>query len=144
MLMVTVNMSDSSSDSKDEDSGPSKEDCITKFKEMLKERGVAPFSKWEKELPKNVFDPRFKAIPSQSVGRALFEPMLRHVLRRKDIDYNTDYQTFRKKWGSDPRFEALDARALISKLTEEKNNAIQQNNKLRQELVRDWHLISSL
>ncbi|XP_031266407.1 pre-mRNA-processing protein 40C-like isoform X1 [Pistacia vera] len=108
MLMVTVNMSDSSSDSKDEDSGPSKEDCITKFKEMLKERGVAPFSKWEKELPKNVFDPRFKAIPSQSVGRALFEPMLRHVLRRKDIDYNTDYQTFRKKWGSDPRFEALD------------------------------------
>ncbi|KAJ0095158.1 hypothetical protein Patl1_15754 [Pistacia atlantica] len=28
--------------------------------EMLKERGVAPFSKWEKELPKVVFDPRFK------------------------------------------------------------------------------------
>jgi hypothetical protein len=27
---------------------------------MLKERGVAPFSKWEKELPKIVFDPRFK------------------------------------------------------------------------------------
>ena len=28
--------------------------------EMLKERGVAPFSKWEKELPKLVFDARFK------------------------------------------------------------------------------------
>lgn len=28
--------------------------------EMLKERGVAPFSKWDKELPKIVFDPRFK------------------------------------------------------------------------------------
>jgi hypothetical protein len=28
--------------------------------EMLKERGVLPFSKWEKELPKIVFDPRFK------------------------------------------------------------------------------------
>ena len=27
---------------------------------MLKERGVAPFSKWEKELPKIVFDSRFK------------------------------------------------------------------------------------
>jgi len=27
---------------------------------MLKERGVAPFSKWDKELPKIVFDPRFK------------------------------------------------------------------------------------
>lgn len=25
-----------------------------------------------------------------------------------DIDHNTDYQTFRKKWGNDPRFEALD------------------------------------
>ncbi|KAJ0074514.1 hypothetical protein Patl1_37509 [Pistacia atlantica] len=44
----------------DEDNGPSKEECIAKFKEMLKERGVAPFSKWEKELPKIVFDPRFK------------------------------------------------------------------------------------
>ncbi|KAJ0095160.1 hypothetical protein Patl1_15753 [Pistacia atlantica] len=31
--------------------------------EMLKERGVAPFSKWEKELPKIVFDPRFKVCP---------------------------------------------------------------------------------
>lgn len=30
------------------------------MQEMLKERGVAPFSKWEKELPKIVFDPRFK------------------------------------------------------------------------------------
>ncbi|KAJ0095014.1 hypothetical protein Patl1_15811 [Pistacia atlantica] len=60
MLRGTINMSDSSSDSKDEDSGPSKEECITKFKEMLKERGVAPFSKREKELPKIVFVPRFK------------------------------------------------------------------------------------
>lgn len=30
------------------------------FQDMLKERGVAPFSKWDKELPKIVFDPRFK------------------------------------------------------------------------------------
>ncbi|RWW06319.1 hypothetical protein GW17_00030361 [Ensete ventricosum] len=54
------NMSDSSSDSDDEESGPSKDECIIQFKEMLKERGVAPFSKWDKELPKIVFDPRFK------------------------------------------------------------------------------------
>jgi transcription elongation regulator 1 len=40
---------------------------------MLKERGIAPFSKWEKELPKIIFDPRFKAIPSHSVRRSLFE-----------------------------------------------------------------------
>ncbi|KAL0743152.1 hypothetical protein Bca4012_084665 [Brassica carinata] len=66
-------LSDSTSDSEDEDSGPSKEECIKQFKEMLKERGVAPFSKWEKELPKIIFDPRFKAIQSHSVRRSLFE-----------------------------------------------------------------------
>ncbi|KAJ6942788.1 vesicle-associated protein 1-2-like [Populus alba x Populus x berolinensis] len=34
----------------------------------------------------------------------------------------------------EPQEKSLEARALISKLTDEKNNAIQQNNKLRQEL----------
>ncbi|OAY63514.1 Pre-mRNA-processing protein 40C [Ananas comosus] len=70
-------MSESSSDSDDEESGPTKEECIIQFKEMLKERGVAPFSKWEKELPKIVFDPRFKAIPSYSARRAIFEHYVR-------------------------------------------------------------------
>ena len=36
------------------------ESCLFAFQEMLKERGVAPFSKWEKELPKIIFDLRFK------------------------------------------------------------------------------------
>ncbi|KAI4357005.1 hypothetical protein L6164_000983 [Bauhinia variegata] len=127
-----TNMSDTSSDSEDEDAGPSKEERIIQFKEMLKERGVAPFSKWEKELPKIVFDPRFKAIPSYSARRSLFEHYVktRAEEERKekraaqkaaiegfkqllnealeDIDHNTDYQTFRKKWGDDPRFNALD------------------------------------
>ncbi|KAK9274753.1 hypothetical protein L1049_022005 [Liquidambar formosana] len=126
------NMSDSSSDSEDADSGPTKEQCIIQFKEMLKERGVVPFSKWEKELPKIVFDPRFKAIPSHSARRSLFEHYVktRAEEERKekraaqkaaiegfkqlleeaseDIDHNTDYQTFRKQWGNDPRFVALD------------------------------------
>ncbi|CAN0923871.1 Pre-mRNA-processing protein 40C [Linum grandiflorum] len=126
------NMSDSSSDSEDEDSGPTKEDCIIQFKEMLKERGVAPFSKWDKELPKILFDPRFKAIPSHSARRSLFEHYVktRAEEERKekraaqkaaiegfkqlleeaseDIDQYTDYQTFRKTWGNDRRFEALD------------------------------------
>ncbi|XP_061991410.1 pre-mRNA-processing protein 40C isoform X1 [Rosa rugosa] len=125
------NMSDSSSDSEDADSGPTKEEGIIQFKEMLKERGVAPFSKWEKELPKIVFDPRFKAIPSYS-RRALFEHYVktRAEEERKekraaqkaaieafkqlldeaveDIDDTTDYHSFRKKWGNDPRFENLD------------------------------------
>lgn len=26
----------------------------------------------------------------------------------QDINHNTDYQTFRRKWGSDPRFEAIE------------------------------------
>ncbi|KAF7827442.1 pre-mRNA-processing protein 40C isoform X1 [Senna tora] len=155
-------ISDTSSDSEDEEKGPSKEERIIQFKEMLKERGVAPFSKWEKELPKIVFDPRFKctitsdfimdsypygwhqqdfycglsvqlqAIPSYSARRSLFEHYVktRAEEERKekraaqkaaiekfkqlldevseDINHNTDYQTFRKKWGNDPRFEALD------------------------------------
>ncbi|CAL9112030.1 unnamed protein product [Musa acuminata var. zebrina] len=126
------NMSDSSSDSDDEESGPSKEECIIQFKEMLKERGVAPFSKWDKELPKIVFDPRFKAVPSQSARRALFEHYVRTRAEEErkekraaqkaaldafkqlleealeDIDHKTDYHSFKRKWGGDPRFEAID------------------------------------
>ncbi|KAK7258065.1 hypothetical protein RIF29_32476 [Crotalaria pallida] len=127
-----ANDSDTSSDSEEEHSGPSKEECIIQFKEMLKERGVAPFSKWEKELPKIVFDPRFKSIPSYSARRSLFEHYVktRAEEERKekraaqkaalegfkqlldeateDINHNTDYPTFREKWGNDPRFKALD------------------------------------
>ncbi|KAL0562158.1 hypothetical protein IC582_002610 [Cucumis melo] len=126
------NVSDSSSDSEDVDSGPTNEQLIIQFKEMLKERGVAPFSKWDKELPKIVFDPRFKAIPSYSARRSLFEHYVktRAEEERKekraaqkaaiegfkqlldsaseDIDHTTSYQTFKKKWGNDSRFEALD------------------------------------
>lgn len=39
---------------------------------MLKERGVAPFSKWEKELPKIVFDPRFKVCLSVNIISYIF------------------------------------------------------------------------
>ncbi|KAI3982914.1 hypothetical protein MKX01_010397, partial [Papaver californicum] len=126
------NMSDSSSDAEDVDNGPTKEECIMQFKEMLKERGILPFSKWEKELPKIVFDPRFKAVPGYSARRSLFEHYVRTRAEeeRKEkraaqkaaienfkqlleeasegIDHKTDYQSFKKKWGNDPRFEALD------------------------------------
>lgn len=126
------NISDSSSESEDADGGPTKEQCIIQFKEMLKDRGVAPFSKWEKELPKIVFDSRFKAIPSHSARRSLFDHYVKtraeeerkekraaqkaavEIFKKlleeasEDIDHNTDYQTFRKKWGNDPRFEVLD------------------------------------
>ncbi|KAK4421725.1 Pre-processing protein 40C [Sesamum alatum] len=135
-------ISNSSSDSEDEDGGPTKEECILQFKEMLKERGVAPFSKWEKELPKIVFDPRFKAIPNHSARRALFEHYVRtraeeerkekraaqkaalegfkQLLEeaKEEIDHNTDYQTFKRRWGEDPRFQALDRKEREALLNE--------------------------
>ncbi|XP_062200710.1 pre-mRNA-processing protein 40C-like isoform X2 [Phragmites australis] len=144
-----VNMSDSSSDSDDEEHGSSKEDCICQFKVMLKERGVAPFSKWEKELPKIVFDPRFKAIPSHSTRRAIFDHYVRtraeEVRKEKraaqkaaveaykqlleeaseDINTKTDYQEFKRKWGADPRFEALDRKERDA-LFNEKVKAVQE------------------
>ncbi|KAK2381434.1 pre-mRNA-processing protein 40C [Trifolium repens] len=153
-----ANLTDTSSDSEDEDNGPSKEECINQFKEMLKERGVAPFSKWEKELPKIVFDPRFKAIPSYSARRTLFEHYVKNRAEEErkekraaqkaaiegfkqlldeaseDINDHTDYHTFRKTWGNDPRFEALDRKErehllnervlTLKKATEEKAQAM--------------------
>ncbi|XP_074273616.1 pre-mRNA-processing protein 40C isoform X2 [Silene latifolia] len=126
------NMSDLSSDSEDEDSGPTKEERVRQFKEMLKDRGVAPFSKWDKELPKIVFDPRFKAIPTYGERRSLFDHYVRtraeeerkekraaqkaavegfkQLLEeaKEGFDVSTDYHTFKKTWGNDPRFEALE------------------------------------
>ncbi|KAG0475009.1 hypothetical protein HPP92_014695, partial [Vanilla planifolia] len=152
------NMSDSSSDSDDGESGPTKEECITQFKDMLKERGVAPFSKWEKELPKIVFDPRFKAVPSYSARRAIFEQYVRTRAEEErkekkaaqkaaicgfkqlleealeDLHHNIDFHTFKRKWSSDQRFEALDRKERellfnekvlqLKKAAEEKNHAV--------------------
>ncbi|XP_006661876.1 pre-mRNA-processing protein 40C isoform X2 [Oryza brachyantha] len=153
------NMSDSSSDSDDEEHGPSKEDC---FKEMLKERGVAPFSKWEKELPKIVFDPRFKAIPSYSRRRAIFDQYVRTcaVEERKekraaqraameaykqlleeaseDINSNKDYQEFKRKWGTDPRFEALDRKARESLFSEKVKSIEEKVQSMRNAVKTDF------
>ncbi|CAK9879131.1 unnamed protein product [Sphagnum jensenii] len=52
------------------------------FQEMLKEKAVAPFSKWEKELPKIIFDLRFKGIPSHTERRSIFEHYVRTRQRR--------------------------------------------------------------
>lgn len=124
--------SESSSDSDDEERGPTKDECVTQFKEMLKEKGIVPFSKWEKELPKIIFDPRFKAIPSHTERRSIFDHYVRtraeeerkekraaqkaavegfkQLLEEasKDINHNTDYERFAKAWRADPRFEALE------------------------------------
>jgi transcription elongation regulator 1 len=157
-----ANMSDSSSDSDDEERGPSKEDCIRQFKEMLKERGVAPFSKWEKELPKIVFDPRFKAIPSHSTRRAIFDHYVRTRAEEErkekraaqkaaveaykelleeaseDINKKTAYQDFKRKWGADSRFEALDRKEREA-LFNEKVKAIQEKvQSMRKAVIADF------
>lgn len=136
------NVSDSSSDSEDDTNRPTKQESVLQFKEMLKERGVAPFSKWEKELPKIVFDPRFKAIPSHSARRALFDHYVKTRAEeerkekraaqkaaiegfkklleeaKEDIDHNSSYEAFKKKWGNDPRFLALERRERETLLNE--------------------------
>uniref|UniRef100_A0A1J3HXB7 Pre-mRNA-processing protein 40C n=1 Tax=Noccaea caerulescens TaxID=107243 RepID=A0A1J3HXB7_NOCCA len=159
-------LSDSSSDSEDEDSGPSKEECIKQFKEMLKEREIAPFSKWDKELPKIIFDPRFKAIPSHSVRRSLFEQYVktraeeerrekraahkaavegfRQLLDEasKDIDQHTDYHAFKRKWGNDLRFEALERKEREALLKERilsfKRTAEQKAQEIRKTAASDF------
>eukprot|EP00727_Mastigamoeba_balamuthi_P000757 m51a1_g10679 hypothetical protein (599) ;mRNA; r:73168-75437 len=50
--------------------------CVETFKEMLREVGVAPFSQWDKELPKFVFDKRCSVLPP-SERRAVFESFVR-------------------------------------------------------------------
>uniref|UniRef100_A0A0D9XKU0 WW domain-containing protein n=1 Tax=Leersia perrieri TaxID=77586 RepID=A0A0D9XKU0_9ORYZ len=155
------NMSDSSSDSDDEEHGPSKEDCIRQFKEMLKERGVAPFSKWEKELPKLVFDPRFKAIPSHS-RRTIFDHYVRtradeerkekkaaqraaveaykQLLEEvsEDINSNKDYQEFKRKWGTDPRFEALDRKEREALFNEKVKSIEEKVQSLRNAVITEF------
>lgn len=75
--------SDESSESEEEDLEPTKEQKVHEFKEMLKEKDVAPFSKWEKELPRIIFDPRFKAIPSHTERRSIFD---HYVRTRADVE----------------------------------------------------------
>lgn len=134
--------SDESSESEEEDLEPTKEQKVHEFKEMLKEKDVAPFSKWEKELPRIIFDPRFKAIPSHTERRSIFDHYVRtraDVERKekraaqkaaikgfkdllgeaaKDVTHTTTYDSFAKKWGQDTRFEALERKDRESLLIE--------------------------
>ncbi|KAH9622231.1 hypothetical protein KSS87_014266, partial [Heliosperma pusillum] len=119
--------------------------------EMLKDRGVAPFSKWDKELPKIVSDRRYKAISTLDQRQLLFSHYVctqeeeskdncnlllqkgemlycvknvkeefehenctgillktSNVLIFQGIDVNSDYHTFKKTWGDNPCFKALE------------------------------------
>ncbi|KAJ3682288.1 hypothetical protein LUZ60_014861 [Juncus effusus] len=157
------NESESESDSESDESGVSrKEDCINQFKEMLKERGVPPFAKWDKELPKIIFDPRFKAVPTNEARRAIFERYVRTRAEEErkekkaaqkaatekfkqlleeasqDIDHKTDYYSFKKKWGSDPRFKALDRKESEALLNEKVKAAQEKVQASRMAIITDF------
>jgi len=49
-----------SESSESEEGEGERERRVETFRAMLRDKRVAPFSSWDKELPKFVFDPRFK------------------------------------------------------------------------------------
>ncbi|CAN1297691.1 Pre-mRNA-processing protein 40C [Linum perenne] len=94
------NMSDSSSDSEDEDSGPTKEDCIAIPSHSARR------SLFEHYVKTRAEEERKEKRAAQKAAIEGFKQLLEEA--SEDIDQYTDYQTFRKKWGNDRRFEALD------------------------------------
>ncbi|CAI0431887.1 unnamed protein product [Linum tenue] len=93
------NMSDSSSDS-EEDNGPTKEECIAIPSHSGRRSLFDYYVKTRAE------EERKEKRAAQKAAVEGFKQLLEEA--SKDIDKYTDYQTFRKKWGNDPRFEALD------------------------------------
>jgi len=56
---------------------------VDEFKQMLREKNLAAFSTWDKELPKLAFDPRFKVLPNHSDRRAVFQQYIRNKLEEE-------------------------------------------------------------
>ncbi|KAF5842244.1 hypothetical protein DUNSADRAFT_8306 [Dunaliella salina] len=52
---------------------------IQRFKELLMDKGVTPFSRWERELPKLESDPRYKLLPNLKERRAAFDDFCKNV-----------------------------------------------------------------
>ncbi|GAQ86364.1 Pre-mRNA-processing protein [Klebsormidium nitens] len=119
-----------------------KEKLAADFKEMLKEKKVPPFAKWDKELPKIFADPRFKAIATTAERRALFDRYVktraeeerlekREALRAamngfrelldevaEELDHTVTYADFETMKGDDPRFKALEKKERETLLNE--------------------------
>lgn len=53
--------------------------AVVAFKELLSEKGVTPFSLWERELPKLSGDGRYKALPNAKDRRAAFDEYVKEV-----------------------------------------------------------------
>eukprot|EP00747_Dinoflagellata_sp_TGD_P025526 gnl/TRDRNA2_/TRDRNA2_131318_c3_seq1.p1 gnl/TRDRNA2_/TRDRNA2_131318_c3~~gnl/TRDRNA2_/TRDRNA2_131318_c3_seq1.p1 ORF type:complete len:743 (-),score=213.22 gnl/TRDRNA2_/TRDRNA2_131318_c3_seq1:34-2019(-) len=52
---------------------------LKNFKELLAEKGVEAFAKYDKWLPKLLHDPRFTAVPGQKERKALFEALVKKI-----------------------------------------------------------------
>ncbi|KAF0687512.1 Aste57867_20751 [Aphanomyces stellatus] len=51
---------------------------IEAFRQMLREKQIMPFTRWEAALPRIAIDERFRAIPSMDERRAIFEHFVKH------------------------------------------------------------------
>ncbi|KAL6752218.1 hypothetical protein V8C86DRAFT_618363 [Haematococcus lacustris] len=56
-----------------------KADALQRFKELLMDKGVTPFSRWEREVPKLESDPRWAQLASNKERRAAFDDWCKNV-----------------------------------------------------------------
>ncbi|NXE94799.1 TCRGL protein, partial [Menura novaehollandiae] len=107
---------------------PPLEERITRFRDMLLERGVSAFSTWEKELHKIVFDPRYlllnpeerKQIFEQFVKTRIREEYkekknklllakeeFKKLLEESKLSPRTTFKEFAERHGRDQRFRLV-------------------------------------
>ncbi|KFP03732.1 Transcription elongation regulator 1-like, partial [Calypte anna] len=104
------------------------EERITRFRDMLLERGVSAFSTWEKELHKIVFDPRYLLLNSEE-RKQIFEQFVKtrireeykekknklllakeefkKLLEESKLSPRTTFKEFAEKYGRDQRFRLV-------------------------------------
>ncbi|NXE11285.1 TCRGL protein, partial [Lophotis ruficrista] len=107
---------------------PPLEERITRFRDMLLERGVSAFSTWEKELHKIVFDPRYLLLNSEE-RKQIFEQFVKtrireeykekknklllakeefkKLLEESKLSPRTTFKEFAEKYGRDQRFRLV-------------------------------------
>ncbi|KAM9380159.1 transcription elongation regulator 1-like protein [Phaethornis superciliosus] len=104
------------------------EERVTRFRDMLLERGVSAFSTWEKELHKIVFDPRYLLLNSEE-RKQIFEQFVKtrireeykekknklllakeefkKLLEESKLSPRTTFKEFAEKYGRDQRFRLV-------------------------------------
>lgn len=58
------------------DAGP--QDPVSVFRQLLIDKGVTAFGTWKSELPKIVFDSRFKILPTHTERRRVFDAFVKN------------------------------------------------------------------